>query len=218
MIFFLDDLSADLVECWRKLSMEELMLLNCGFVEDSCESLGLQGDPTSPSKRKSVLNVHWKDWCWSWNFSTLATSCEELTHWKRPWWWEKVKVGGEGDDRGWDVWMASLTQWIWVWVNSRIWRWTGRPGVLQSMRLQRVRQDWATGRNWTDFPYHYFITVNLSLYVCDYFFINLSAPVLGAYVFTDGIFSSWINIFIFMDCLSMSLVTVFILKSILPGC
>ena len=59
------------------------MLLNCGVGEDSWESLGLQGDQTSQSSRKSVLNIHWKDWCWSWNSSTLATWCEELTHWKR---------------------------------------------------------------------------------------------------------------------------------------
>ena len=68
------------------------------------------GDPTSPS-RKSVLNIHWKDWCWSWNSNTLATWCKELNHGKRPWCWEKLKVGGEGDDRGWDGWMASPTQW-----------------------------------------------------------------------------------------------------------
>ena len=96
------------------------------------QSLGLQGDPTSPSYRKSVLNVHWKDWCWSWNYNTLATWSEELTHWKRPWCWESLKVG-EGDNRGWDGWMASPTQWTWVWVNSGSWWWTGRPGVLQSM-------------------------------------------------------------------------------------
>ena len=73
------------VGLWRKLSAEELMLLNCGVGEDSWESLGLQGDPTSPSLRRSVLGVHWKDWCWSWNSITLATWCEELTHLKRPW-------------------------------------------------------------------------------------------------------------------------------------
>ena len=59
------------------------MLLNCGVGEDSWESLGLQGDPTSPSWRRSVLNIHWKDWCWSCNSSTLATWCEELTYLKR---------------------------------------------------------------------------------------------------------------------------------------
>ena len=89
--------------------------------EDSWESLGLQGDPTSPSSRRSVLKVHWKDWCWSWNSSTLVTSFEELTHLKRPWCWERLKMEGEGDDRGWDGWMASPTQWTWVWVISRSW-------------------------------------------------------------------------------------------------
>ena len=61
--------------------------------------------------RKSVLGVHWKDWCWSWNSNTWATSCEELTHWRRPWCWERLRSGGEEDDRGWDGRMASLTQW-----------------------------------------------------------------------------------------------------------
>ena len=75
---------------------------------------------------------------------TLATWCEELTHWKRPWCWERLKAGGEGDNRGWDGWMASPTQWTWVWVNSGRWWWTGRPGVLQSMGSQRARHDWVT--------------------------------------------------------------------------
>ena len=60
---------------------------------------------------KSVLNMLWKDWCWSWNSNTLATSCKELTHWKRPWCWERLKSGREGNYRGWEGWMASLTQW-----------------------------------------------------------------------------------------------------------
>ena len=80
--------------------------------------------------------------------NTLATWCEELTHLKRPWCWEKLKVRGEGDDRGWDGWMASPTQWMWVWVNSRSWWWTGRPGMLQSIGSQRVGHDWATELNW----------------------------------------------------------------------
>jgi len=85
-----------------KLSAEELMLLNCGAGEDSWESLGLQGDPTSPFWRRSALGFLWKEWCWSWNSSTLVTSCEELTHWKRLWCWEGLGARGEGDDRGWD--------------------------------------------------------------------------------------------------------------------
>ena len=114
----------------RKLSIKELILLNCGVGEDSWESLGLQGDPVSQSWRKSILNIHWKDWCWSWNSNTLATWCKELTHLKRSWCWKRLKAGGEGDNRGWDDWMASLTQWTWVWVYSRSWWWTGKPGVL----------------------------------------------------------------------------------------
>ena len=136
------------VRLWRKLSAEELMLLNCGVGEDSWESLGLQGDPTSPSWRRSVLNIHWKDWCWSWKSNTLATSCKKLTHLKGPWCWEGLRVGGEGDDRGWDGWMASPTQWTWVWVDSWSWWWTGRPGVLQFMGSKRVRHDWVTELNW----------------------------------------------------------------------
>ena len=98
---------------------------------------------------KSVLNVHWKDWCWSWSSNTLATWCEDLTHWKRRWCWETLKEGGERDDRGWGGWMASPTQWTWVWASSGSWWWTGRPGVLQPMGLQRVGHDWATELNWT---------------------------------------------------------------------
>ena len=124
------------------------MLLNCGVGEDCWESLGLQGDPTSPFWRRSVLGVHWKDWCWSWNFSTLATWWEELIHWKRAWYWERLRAGREGDNRGWDGWMASLTQWTRIWVNSRSWRWTGRPGLLHSTGLQTVGHDWATELNW----------------------------------------------------------------------
>ena len=67
---------------------------------------------------RSVLSVHWKDWCWSWSSNTLATWCENLTHWKRPWCWERLKAGGERHDRGWDSWLASLTQWTWVCANS----------------------------------------------------------------------------------------------------
>ena len=114
----------------------------------------------SPLDCKEIQPVHhkgnksWvfiiKDWCWSWKSNTLATWCKEVTHLKRPWCWEKLKVGREGDDRNWDGWMASLTQWTWIWVNSGSWDWTGRPGMLQSTGLQRVRQDWVTELNWTE--------------------------------------------------------------------
>ena len=69
---------------------------------------------------------------------------EELACRKRPWCWERLKAGGEGANRGWDGWMAPLTQWRWVWASSRRWWWTGKPGVLRPMGSQRVRHDWAT--------------------------------------------------------------------------
>ena len=80
----------------------------------------------------------------------LATWCEELTHLKSPWCWERLKAGGEGGDRGWDGWMASLTQWMWVWVNSRSWWWTGRSGVLWFMGSPRVGHDWTAELHWTE--------------------------------------------------------------------
>ena len=86
--------------------------------------------------------------CWSWNSHTLATSCKELTHWKKPWCWEGLGAGGEGDDRGWDGCMASPTRCTWLWVNSGSWWCTGRPGVLWFMGSQRVGHDWATELNW----------------------------------------------------------------------
>ena len=79
-------------------------------------------------KGNQPLNILEKDGCWSSN--TLATWCKELTHWKRPWCWERLRAGGEAGDRGWDGWMASLTQWTWVWANSRRWWRTGNRGVL----------------------------------------------------------------------------------------
>ena len=138
------------VGLWRRLSAKELVLLNCGVGEDSWESIGLQGDPTSPFWRRLALGFLWREWCWSYNSSTLATSCEELTNWKSLWCWEGLRAGGEGDARGWDGWMASLTRWTWVWVNSGSWCWTGRPGVLRFMGSQRVGHDWGTELNWTE--------------------------------------------------------------------
>ena len=73
----------------------------------------------------------------------------KLTHLKRPWCCKRLREGGEGDDRGWDGRMASLTQWAWIWVTSGSWWWTGRPGMLWSTELQRVRHYWTTLLNWT---------------------------------------------------------------------
>ena len=86
------------------------------------------------------------------NSNTLATSCEELTHWKRPWCCEGLGAGGEGDDRGWDGWMASPTWWTWVWVNSGSWWWTGRPGLLWFMGCKE--SDMTERLNWTELNIH----------------------------------------------------------------
>ena len=107
---------------------------------------------------ESILNIHWKDWCWSWSSNTLATWCKELTHLKRSWCCESLKAGGKGDNRGWDGWMTSPSLWTWVWVNSGSWWWTGRPGVLRFMGSQQVGHNWAIELNWatelnrTEFP------------------------------------------------------------------
>ena len=101
----------------------------------------------------------------------MATSCKELTHWKKLWCWEGLGAGGEGDNRGWDGWMASLTRWTWVWVNSRRWWWTGRPGVLRFIWSQRVGHDWATELNWTDI---YFINNSLLMTLISFSFQVMS--------------------------------------------
>ena len=120
------------------------MLSNCGVGEDSWESRGQQGDQTSQSYRKSTLNIHCKDWCWSWSSNTLATWCEEPTHWNKLWCWERLKTGGEGDNRGWDGWTTSQFRWTWVWASSgRLWR-AGKSGMLQSLGSQKVRHDWVS--------------------------------------------------------------------------
>ena len=121
--------------------------------------------------KRSALGFLWKGWCWRWNSSTLATWCRELTHWKRLWCWEGLGAGGEGDDKGWDGWMASLTWWTWVSVSSGNWWWTGRTGVLRFMGLQRLGQDWATELNWTDDVFSFlkmFCMFALSLCFCVY--------------------------------------------------
>ena len=101
----------------------------------------------SPEYSSEVLMLNLKH--------TLATWCEELIHLKTPWCWERLKVGGEGDNRGWDGWMASLIRWTWVWACSRSWWCTGMPGVLQSMGPQRVRYNWATELSWTPSSIHW---------------------------------------------------------------
>ena len=94
----------------------------------------------------------------------MATSCEELTHWKWLWCWDGLGAGGEGDDRGWDGWMASPTRWTWVWVNSGSCWWTGRPGVLQFMGSKRTGHDWETELNWWCFSANKLLVTKRVLY------------------------------------------------------
>ena len=138
------------------------MLLNCGIGEDSWESLGQQGDPIGQSWRKSTLNIHWKDWCWSW----LKLKLQYFGHlmWRtgfleKTLMLERLKAGVEGYDRGWDGWMASPTPWTWVWESSETWWWTGKPGLLESMGSQRVEHNWVTKLNWIDFQYIWWINL-----------------------------------------------------------
>ena len=136
------------VGLWRKLSAKIFLLLNCGVGEDSWESLGLQGDPTSPSWRRSVLGVHWKDWCWSWNSSTLATSCgvDSLE--------KALMLGRSGGRRRRGRqrmrWVDGITDSMGISLSKlREFVRTGRPGVLRFMGSQSRTwlSDW-TGLNW----------------------------------------------------------------------
>ena len=129
---------------WLKTGLEHKMFTEC------CDCLRCIANSThhcSPKMHLLSSEVILK------KFSQLALSCEELTHWKRLWCWEGLGAGGEGDDRGWDGWMASLTRWTWVSVNSRSWWWTGRPGVLRFMGLQRVGHNWSTDLIWSYYIY-----------------------------------------------------------------
>ena len=111
----------------------------------------------SPFDCQEIQPVHPKDQSWVFIGRTEAEAetpilwPPDVKSWligKGLWCWESLKAGGEGDDRGWNDWMASPTQWTWVWVNSGSWWWTGKPGVLRFMGLQRVGHDWATELNW----------------------------------------------------------------------
>ena len=104
---------------------------------------------TAGRSNKSIPKIispqySWKDQCWSWSSNTLATCCEGLTHWNRPWCWARSKAGVEVDNRGWDGWMASPTWWRRVWTSSGSWWWKAKPGVIQSMWPQRVGDYWVT--------------------------------------------------------------------------
>ena len=135
----------------RKLSAKELMLFNCGVGEDSWEV------PWTARRSNQFILQEISPGC-SLEGLMLKLKLQYLRHLMRTVdSFEKTLMLGkiEGDDRGWDGWMASLTQWTWVWVNSRSWWWTGWPGVLQSMGSQRVKHDLVTELNWTGVVYMY---------------------------------------------------------------
>ena len=119
------------------------MLLNCVVGEDSWESLGLQGDQISQSWRKSVMNIHWKDWCWSWSSKFWPPDAKNWLIWKDPEAGQDWRQKEKGKQKM-NCWMASLTWWTWVWASSRGWWWKGRPGVLQSMGSQIVGHSWVS--------------------------------------------------------------------------
>ena len=147
--------------------------------------------PLDCKEIQPVLGVLWKNWCWGWNSNTLATSWEELTHWKRPWGGEGLGAEGKEDDRGWDGWMASPTQCTWVWVNSGSWWWTGNhTGVLRFMGWQRVWQDWVTELNWTDECF-----CLTFLFLSDYDLFP-SIPLLFSYFFIIYLFHPFVSNFL----------------------
>ena len=110
--------------------------------------------------KKSVLNIHWKEWCWILWPILWPLDVKSWLIWKDQC-WERLKAGG-GDDKGWGGWMASPTQWTWVWVDSGSWWWTGRPGILQSVGSWRGRHYWVTELNWVQWRNLSFLTVLFS--------------------------------------------------------
>ena len=148
-------------ETWtRKLSAKELMLLvleHDGVGKDSLESLGLQGDQTSHSYRKSVLNIHWifTEFHWIFTESTDADAKAPILwppdakSWltrKRLWCWKRLKTGGDGDNRGWDGWKILLTQWTGVWASSGKW---SKTGEVRPAAVKGVSKIWTWLRDWT---------------------------------------------------------------------
>ena len=117
--------------CWRRLLKTPL----------DCKEI----QPIHPKGNQSW--IYWNDWCWSWNSNTSGTWCEELTHLKRPWCWERLKAGEKGDNRGWDGWMVSPPWWTRVWISSWRWWWTGKSGVLLDHGVT-TSQTWLS--DWTE--------------------------------------------------------------------
>ena len=125
-----------------------------------------------------------------------------MTHWKRPWCWERLKTGGEGDNRRWDVWMASLTQWTWVWASSGSWWWTGKPVVLQPMRSQRIGHNWATKLNWTEAFYPFWCYCKWD----PFFNLLLGELICNWFLYVEFVFCQlhWIHWLVLILCMGLS--------------
>ena len=139
------------------------MFLNCGVGEDFWESLGLQGDPTRSSQRKSVLNIHLKAWCWSWNSNTWATWCKELTHLKRPWCWESFKVGGEGGQQRM-IWLDGIT-------NSKEMSLSKFQVFVMDREawhaaVHGITKSWTWLSDWTELNWFFLWMSNIPFYIC----------------------------------------------------
>ena len=133
------------VGLWRKLSPEELMLLTCGekTLESPLDCNEIQ--PVHPKENQSWYSL--EGLMLKLKLQYFGHLMQRTDYRKKPWCWERLKAGREGDNRGWDDWMALVTQWTWVWVNSRTWWWTERPGVPQFMGLQGIEHNCVTELN-----------------------------------------------------------------------
>ena len=137
------------------------MLLNCGAGEDSWESLGLKGDQTSQSLKEINPKYSLEGLMLKLKLQYFGHLMQRADSLEKTLMLRRLMAGGEGEDRGWDGWVASPTQWTWVWVNSGSWWWTGMPGVLWSIWSQRVGHDWATELNWINVSYECMLWMNL---------------------------------------------------------
>ena len=164
------------------MSTKELKLLNCGVGEQSWESLDYKEIQPVYSEGDQPWDLFGRNDAKA-ETPVLWPPHVKLTHWKRLWCCEGLGAGGEEHDQGSDGWMASLTRWTWVWVNSESWWWTGRPAVLRFMGSQRVRHDLVTELNWTDHVYPVILFLQIwTIYERVSLFLSETSPHIVQYV------------------------------------